>query len=110
MTRPHVSVDPAVQFGHPCIAGTGAPVDVIAERVYAGEPVTAVADDYDVTRADVLVACWYVARHGTGDGLGLRTKLRAAWQPWLLANESTLAGFHGLGPDDADDPPTEGTA
>lgn len=110
MTGPHVQVDPAVQFGRPCIAGTRICVDVVAEQVYAGDPVDAVADDFDVSRADVLVACWYVARHGTGDGLGLRTKLRRAWQDWLAGNRWTLAGFYGFGPEDADDPPTEGTA
>jgi uncharacterized protein (DUF433 family) len=41
-----VVIDPQVGFGNPCLAGTGAPTSVIAERFLAGDSVAALARDY----------------------------------------------------------------
>lgn len=89
--RARVSADPAVQFGRPCIDGTRIPAENIAELVAAGETVEGVCEDFNLTRAQVLVACWYYTRHGVGDGFGLRTKLRAAWGPWLADTHRQFA-------------------
>ncbi len=48
-TRP-VVVDPRVQFGRPCVLGTGVPTDVLLERFLAGELIDDIATDYDVDR------------------------------------------------------------
>ncbi len=52
-TRPRIEdsprlivLNPHVQFGRPCIAGTGIPTSVIAERYRAGESFEALAEDY----------------------------------------------------------------
>ncbi len=60
--RPHLRVDPGVRFGDPCVRGVS--VYDIAGMLTAGETVAVVADDYSLTRADVLLACWFLGRHG----------------------------------------------
>lgn len=57
-----VECSPTVRGGQPTIGGI--PVAAIADRVWAGEGVDAVADDYELTRADVIVACWYAGQYG----------------------------------------------
>ena len=39
-------MDPRVQFGRPCIAGTGIPTSIIAERYRAGDSISELAHDY----------------------------------------------------------------
>lgn len=41
-----VVVDPQVQFGRPCVTGTGIPTSVIAERMKAGDTLAELAKDY----------------------------------------------------------------
>ena len=41
-----VSMNPRIQFGRPCIAGTGIPTSVIAERYKAGDSIRELARDY----------------------------------------------------------------
>jgi uncharacterized protein (DUF433 family) len=52
-TRPRVEesprsvvMDPTVQFGRPCIAGTGIATSIIAERYMMGDSVAELAEDY----------------------------------------------------------------
>lgn len=73
--RPHVRFDPAQCFGYPMVKG--ASVEAVAGMVWAGEPVDVVAEDYDIDRADVLVACWYMGLHGS-------KKWRKRWRDWVL--------------------------
>ena len=89
--RPFISADPAVQFGQPCLNGTRIPARNLAEMVAAGDSVEDTAWAYNTTRAEVLVCCWYIARHDEGDGHGLRTKLRRAWRPWAEQWHQQLA-------------------
>lgn len=44
--RRSVVVDPRVQFGRPCLAGTGMPTAVIAERHQAGDSIRDIAHDF----------------------------------------------------------------
>lgn len=60
---PYVSVNPAMRSGQPTINGTRLPVDAVAGMVWA-EGVDVAVEEYDLTRADVLVACWYAGRYG----------------------------------------------
>jgi uncharacterized protein (DUF433 family) len=69
-----ITVDPARNFGAPSING-GPTADVVAGMVWAGDPVHVVAEEYGITGAAVLVACWYVAWYGT------RTQ-RRRWKTW----------------------------
>jgi uncharacterized protein (DUF433 family) len=41
-------IDPRVQFGRPCLAGTGIPTEVVVERFNAGESIREIAADYEV--------------------------------------------------------------
>ncbi len=51
-----VVINPTVQWGRPCLAGTGVPTAVIAERFKAGEQPEQIAADYDRETAEVLEA------------------------------------------------------
>jgi len=41
-----ITIDPKVQFGSPCIAGTGIKTEVVASRFKAGELIRDLALDY----------------------------------------------------------------
>jgi uncharacterized protein (DUF433 family) len=41
-----IALDPRIQFGRPCIAGSGIPTSIIAERYRAGESIEALSEDY----------------------------------------------------------------
>jgi uncharacterized protein (DUF433 family) len=41
-----VALNPRVQFGRPCIAGTGIPTSIIGERYNAGDSISDLAKDY----------------------------------------------------------------
>lgn len=51
-----IVVDPEVSFGRPCLAGTGIPTEVIAQRRRAGDSVRAIAEDYYTTVTKVRQA------------------------------------------------------
>lgn len=53
---PGVLVDPRVQFGRPCLEGTGIKTAVVASRLSAGEPVSSLFHDYDIDEALVRAA------------------------------------------------------
>lgn len=56
-----VAINPLVQFGRPCIAGTRLRTDIIAERHHAGETVTELAEDYDRSPAEISEAILFEA-------------------------------------------------
>ncbi len=39
-------IDPEVQFGRPCLTGTGVPTGIIMERYRAGDSIEELARDY----------------------------------------------------------------
>lgn len=41
-----VAIDPRVQFGRPCLVGSGVPTDMIAQRFKAGDSMALLAEDY----------------------------------------------------------------
>lgn len=51
-----VVIDPRVQFGRPCIVGTGIPTDVLAERFLAGESISSLSDDYGISAQQIEAA------------------------------------------------------
>ncbi len=93
MIRPHVSHDPCQRWGDPAVSGKGISVRVVAEQVWAGERVDVVADEYDLTRGDVLVACWHAGRVGLPGKRGYRpTRLwPGRWRGWSDQVDRVLA-------------------
>jgi len=63
--RPFIAIDPAMRSGEPTINHTRLPVDAVLGVLAAGESIEHAMDDYDVTRADILVACWYEGTYGS---------------------------------------------
>jgi uncharacterized protein (DUF433 family) len=70
MTRPVVTIDPAMRFGQPQIKGIS--TDAIAGMYWAGENAETVCDDYGLTRHELLVALWFEGTHGE----------RPEWKSW----------------------------
>lgn len=103
--RPSATIDPAVMGGAPCVAGTRVDLETLAGRVWAGERVDATAADLDVTRGDVLLACWWSTSSTTGawwartGPASQRRQLR--WRRWARDAKDALAG--GDDPGDPDD-------
>lgn len=58
---PGVTMDPAVRFGKPCIAGTRVDVATVVGSLAAGEPIDGVGEAYGLTREQVLTALRYAA-------------------------------------------------
>jgi uncharacterized protein (DUF433 family) len=54
-----IAIDPCVAFGRPTIQRAGVSTEAIARRLDAGESVEALADDYDLTPAEIEQAVVY---------------------------------------------------
>lgn len=91
--RPVVTTDPAVRFGYPTMRGV--PVEAIAEHVWEGSSLDSIAEDFGLTREQVLVACWYQGIHGT-------RAWRQRWKSW--ATEAHKELWHSRY--DVPDPPS----
>jgi uncharacterized protein (DUF433 family) len=95
MSDPFVSIDPAMQFGRPTMNGTRLTVQTLVDYVWHGEELDAIGLDYAVSRADILVACWYAGTYGLP---GARPQLfptplwRKRWGVW--ADSVTNALWH----------------
>ncbi len=63
-TRPRIIVDPAIRWGRPTLEGTHTATVDAAGMVAGGDPVEVVADEYGLTRHQVLLACWHEAING----------------------------------------------
>lgn len=68
-TRPDVKdspqlvvIDPRVRYGRPCIAGTGVPTRIIAERYTAGESIGSLVRDYGRPQEEIEEAIRYEGR------------------------------------------------
>lgn len=57
-----IVVDPEVRHGKPVIKGTRVSVDVILGSLAAGMTIEEVAEEYGITREDVLAAVEYAAK------------------------------------------------
>ena len=58
---PRVIVDSEIRFGKPVIEGTRVPVDLIVSELAGGMTAEEVADEYGVTREDILAVLAYAA-------------------------------------------------
>lgn len=54
-----IVIDPRIQFGRPCIAGTGVPTSAIVERFKAGDSVKLLAEDYGRNTSEIEAAIRY---------------------------------------------------
>lgn len=54
-----ITISPNIQFGRPCIAGTGIPAEIIHERFKAGDSAMELARDYGVTEKQIQSAIDY---------------------------------------------------
>ncbi len=81
MSESFVTVDPAVRFGDPCVGIDRLDTRTAAHSAYSGTSISEIAETWEVSERDVLVACWYEARHGHS------RKLRKAWRDWLVEAE-----------------------
>lgn len=80
---PYVSFKPGMQSGTPTINGTRLSIDVLCWSVWHGYSVDRVAEDYDCTREDVLVACWFAGRYGEPSAsLAEAGRWRKRWGTW----------------------------
>ncbi len=59
---PRIVADPSIRAGRPVIQGSRVPVDVVVGQMAAGLSVEQVADEYAITREDVLAALGYAAQ------------------------------------------------
>jgi len=59
---PRIVVDEKIRFGRPVIEGTRVPVELVLGKLAGGMTVEAVAEEYGLTREDVLAALAYAAR------------------------------------------------
>ncbi|HET6201210.1 MAG TPA: DUF433 domain-containing protein [Planctomycetota bacterium] len=59
---PRITVDEKVRFGKPVIQGTRVPVDLVVGKLAGGMGVAEVAEEYGLSREDVLAALAYAAR------------------------------------------------
>lgn len=96
MTRPVVTVDLAVRWGQPCIRTTR--VLDLAGTHWAGDDA---CDEYDITRPELLTACWHMAIYGVAPEPPWRR-----WKAWADGHFEALArGEYERVPD----PPTKET-
>lgn len=58
---PHVVVDDEILAGKPIIQGTRIPVSLIVGQIASGESIESVADEYGLSREQVLAALGYAA-------------------------------------------------
>ena len=59
---PRITVNPALQFGKPVIAGTRVPVEAVVGHLAAGETIELVMKEYRLSREDVLAALQYASK------------------------------------------------
>jgi uncharacterized protein (DUF433 family) len=57
-----VAIDPRIRAGRPCIAGTGVPTSIVAERHKAGDSVSSLATDYGCPTEEIEEALRYESR------------------------------------------------
>lgn len=58
---PRIVVDERVRFGKPVVEGTRVPIHVVLGKLAAGLTTDAVAEEYGLTREDVLAVRAYAA-------------------------------------------------
>lgn len=81
---PYVSVYPGMKSGQPTLNRTRLDVETVVAYVWAGHSFEEVARSWNVSRAEILVCCWFVGEHGS------RT-WRKRWGAWAQSAYEVLA-------------------
>ncbi len=55
--RQHIVADPEVMYGKPCIRGTRIPVDLILDKLAAGQPMDDILAGYPQLTEEQIRAC-----------------------------------------------------
>ena len=58
---PRIIVDSEIRFGKPVIEGTRVPVDLVVSELANGLAMEEIADEYGITRDDILAVLAYSA-------------------------------------------------
>lgn len=89
----YVVIDPRMKSGAPTLRGHRLDAEMIAERYWdLGEHLDSeILDAYEISRADVLACCFYVA------SFGART-WRTRWKAWLDASWAATGSGEDDGP------------
>jgi uncharacterized protein (DUF433 family) len=90
--EPAIAITPARYDGVPCVAGTSRAVAVVADRARRAG-VDEVMRELDLSRPQVLVACWYDARE------------HADSSPWAVWADEWLFAMRSADWDLVPDPP-----
>lgn len=96
MADAYIWIDPARCGGEPCINGTRIPPECVASYYLAGDSADALCRMYGISRQQFLVACWFLAVHGS-------PRWRRRWQPWAARAGQLLWSRETA--DQAPDPP-----
>jgi len=62
MYEDRIVIDPEIRHGKPVIKGTRVPVDIILGSLAGGMSIEEVANEYGITKEDVLAAIEYAAK------------------------------------------------
>ncbi len=92
-TAPLITTHPGVRSGQPTLNGTGLLVESVAGTAWT-EGVAAACHDYGLSRAAVLVCCWYAGTYGLpGDDreLAATPEWRDRWARWAAQVGDNLA-------------------
>ncbi len=102
-----------MRFGAPTIRNSQVSVEAVVGMVWAGEQVDVVADEYGLTRADVLVAAWFAGTYGLP---GRRRQLAATplwrrrWGAWAESVQEDLWRASTVDYSAIPDPPSKDAA
>lgn len=112
MSDAYVWIDPARRSGEPCIGGHRLPVELVIDAVWAGG-VDHAMFQWSLSRAQVLVACWYsgsgnvVRLHGKDSRyVAYRGPWRKRWGAWAAEVHQALWQSTTCDYAEVPDPPT----
>lgn len=105
-------VHPGYQFGAVCCGTTRVPTYAVVGCVRGGDSVDRVADDYRLTRLQVLTACWWETHCALNIPPSRRRQadreLVRDWGTWHEEASQILGGWkraEGVPPEECPDPP-----
>ncbi len=68
---PRIVIDPEIRFGKPIIKGTRVPVELVLAKLSGGMTTEQIAEEYELTLADIQAALAYAAQVIGGEEIRL---------------------------------------